>query len=532
MRSNLLKLAILTSCLSLLACGGGGDNQDAGTDAGDFLCSATSPCPEGKRCNSDQQCVQTEALIITTESLPDGRVDFSYDIRLQAEGGLPPYHWTIIEADPALTWMALGDSGRITGSPSEVAIDANVTVQVRDEALDGEEQAQATFPLSIILCQDGDRELCYVPEADICNQGVRVCTDGVMGDCTSNGQPSSDSLRCGADCSACDSAVADSCTEGLCTCGGQSLCDDGLRCCDGACIDIMQDVANCGSCFLDCHQAVAHVADDVIINCESGQCVFEGDCEHGFLNCDEVLPNGCETLVTLFNCGTCGIDCNDLVGHVSPNQRTCLDTETEEFVCGYDGSCSNEFADCDADGANGCEIYLNNPTDCGACDNNCLDGSLGQLCTSPNPTNLFEHECGCRFDTATGLPDGCDAGQICCSRACQDCARHCFEGGADAVHCGICDAACDNGETCNNGGCTCGQGSCPSPSGATTCQAGQCICAESGAANAPCPIGYFCCDGSEGGTGGSAEENGEEPDTGCCRKRCGQNDWENFPCIR
>ena len=27
------------------------------------------------------------------------------------------------------------------------------------------------------------------------------------------------------------------------------------------------------------------------------------------------------------------------------------------------------------------------------------------------------------------------------------------------------------------------------------------------------------------------DENGEEPDTGCCRKRCGQNDWENFPCI-
>jgi hypothetical protein len=50
------------------------------------------------------------------------------------------------------------------------------------------------------------------------------------------------------------------------------------------------------------------------------------------------------------------------------------------------------------------------------------------------------------------------------------------------------------------------------------------VCAHAGAGDAACPVGQFCCDGNEGGSGGP----GGEADLGCCPKRCGQNDDQSL----
>ncbi|MBN2493113.1 MAG: hypothetical protein JXR96_00875 [Deltaproteobacteria bacterium] len=529
MRTTLVVISAIVLGLVLPACGGGSSEVDAGSDAGEMPCDLTdNPCPEGQRCTQQQTCVDADPLQIVTESLPSGRVNFGYDARVQAEGGLEPYRWEIAEAAAGLEFLSISSSGRLTGTPDQVVQDATIRIAVIDSGYGGGERSERQFTISVILCNDGDRELCYGPSEGVCYQGIRICEGGQMGACTIGSTPSTDPLQCGADCSPCDNAVADACTEGLCTCGTGPVCEGGLRCCEGECIDVSSDVENCGSCFHDCHLAIAH-AEQAVVSCEQGSCDYTGPCDHGWLDCDTRRNNGCERPVDVHNCGECALDCDQLVSHVSSSQRQCQDLG-DAFVCDYTGTCNQDFDDCDSNRSNGCETYLNETDHCGSCSNDCGDSQAGGLCLSPDPTNLYFHECGCRFDTASGEAVGCPAGDICCRREdCQDCTRWCTDPASDSINCGVCDAECGAGESCSLGACTCGQtGTCPASSGATSCQSGQCVCAESGAGDAPCQPGWFCCDGTQGGTGGSEQG---DPDIGCCRKLCGQNEWESFPCV-
>ncbi len=88
----------------------------------------------------------------------------------------------------------------------------------------------------------------------------------------------------------------------------------------------------------------------------------DAGCPVRFADCDGDPSNGCETNVreSPFHCGACRVGC------VRPNAvMTCA-----SGVC-VRSRCDPGYADCDADGANGCEVILTTEANCGACGRGC-----------------------------------------------------------------------------------------------------------------------------------------------------------------
>lgn len=72
-------------------------------------------------------------LVITSKSpLPDGTVGVAYSFDFAASGGTPPYKWAGTGLPAGLT---LSPSGFLTGTPTEVATGANISVTVTDSGV-------------------------------------------------------------------------------------------------------------------------------------------------------------------------------------------------------------------------------------------------------------------------------------------------------------------------------------------------------------------------------------------------------------
>ena len=88
------------------------------------ICSLDGMAWETRSCDPDHQCSSGKCLsdfpgdieVLTTE-LPDGDSDQPYEFQLEAEGGVAPYAWQVIEG--ALPdGLVLISEGLITGAPS------------------------------------------------------------------------------------------------------------------------------------------------------------------------------------------------------------------------------------------------------------------------------------------------------------------------------------------------------------------------------------------------------------------------------
>jgi hypothetical protein len=273
---------ILLGCF-LLGCGNGDNGgDDAGDDSGVFLCDLTDNlCPEGQRCNKDQECVAADPLQITTDSLPDGRINFGYSQQIEATGGLLPYSWAITQADAGLEFLTITSFGKLEGTTTQPVENASITITVTDDGYGGGESDSQTYTLSFVTCQQGDTELCYQPQGGVCYQGFRTCENGQMTDCQLGPNPSRDDQFCGPDCSACDGSVSDACVDGLCACGTGAICGGSDRCCAGACMDVTDNIQNCGGCGADCNVLVTH-ASGAVVSCSNGACDYTGDCDYGW----------------------------------------------------------------------------------------------------------------------------------------------------------------------------------------------------------------------------------------------------------
>lgn len=105
--------------------------------AGDGIFTGTwRPSREGERLTfsspAGTETIIVPPLAITTDSLPDSVVGTYYSQTITAEGGLPPYSWSLISGSlpPGLT---LGSStGEISGTSTTTGI-FNFTVQLEDE---------------------------------------------------------------------------------------------------------------------------------------------------------------------------------------------------------------------------------------------------------------------------------------------------------------------------------------------------------------------------------------------------------------
>ncbi len=255
---------------------------------------------------------------------------------------------------------------------------------------------------------------------------VTGCPAG-RGDC--DGDPSNacetdittDLGHCGGCGTACSTAHGTpSCTNGVCA----IACDAGFDNCDGSVengceSDLSTDAAHCGSCAAACDTT------NGTPTCTAGSCGIT--CAQGFGDCDGSAANGCETnlLTDTAHCGSCIAACSTANG-----TPTC-----GGGACGI--ACAADWADCDGDLANGCEVHLTN--DVGHC------GACGTACSTTN-----------------GTPS-CSAGvcAIACTDGFADCDGNASTGcevtlASDPLHCGACGTACN----ATNGTATCTSATC------------------------------------------------------------------------
>ena len=188
-----------------------------------------------------------------------------------------------------------------------------------------------------------------------CNPGFADCNMNAADGCEA--AIADDPMNCGGCMKACmtpPNSVA-ACANSTCAVGmckfGYADCDHNLA--NGCEVKVAADVANCGACAIKC-PAVANAT----IGCDGGVCGI-GMCNALYGDCDMNPANGCEKSLAMdpMNCGMCGKVCN-----FANATGACLKGQ-----CGIT-KCDQGFADCDKNGANGCESSLDtDPMNCGQC---------------------------------------------------------------------------------------------------------------------------------------------------------------------
>ncbi|TAN33818.1 hypothetical protein EPN28_01090 [Patescibacteria group bacterium] len=142
---------------------------------------------------------------------------------------------------------------------------------------------------------------------------------------------------------------------------GKCICTWYKSLCNGKCITTMWDSKNCGACGNQCPAGQM---------CEVGKC--SNTCNTAYWPGDLQIC-GSECMNTTWdpdNCGSCGRKCNGQNIVV----RKCT------FDC--TGDCENGFLDCDDNQfENGCEVdAMNDPNNCGDCGVKCPNACVNGVC--------------------------------------------------------------------------------------------------------------------------------------------------------
>jgi len=276
-----------------------------------------------------------------------------------------------------------------------------------------------------------------------CDAATNTCVAGCKSDdgCKSMGDAGTESGVAEATCDvaahACVQCLEDKhCPAGyLCAgkvcgrgCSTSKPCPTGESCCDGACVNTVANVDNCGSCGKKCTMTGGTA------KCVSGTCAvatcdgLKGDCDGSFANfCEADLSSRVET------CGTCSNKCP----FVANGTAKCTAGK-----CG--ATCETNFADCDGDPFNGCEAALKlDSKNCGACGAACTvsgtacSGGVCRIAVCP----AGKKDCDLNVDT------GCETDITTSTSHCGDCNNPCvFSNGAGTCSSGVCTVT-----SCNTG---------------------------------------------------------------------------------
>jgi hypothetical protein len=315
------------------------------------------------------------------------------------------------------------------------------------------------------ITRDGGPDLGDVRADAPTDADVLVCGDGTA---ACNGQ-CVDITADPANCGGCGVA----CTGELRCIGGACVCPGGQVLCGGRCVDTRSDPANCGGCGQAC---------SALQFCSSGRCTTtctapQTECMRACVNLDN----------DLLNCGACGNRCPD---------RANATTVCAGGRCGF--MCQAGFADCNRMPGDGCEVDLRSSVaNCGMCGRVCAvpngtpactggtctigacipgfadcDGMVENGCEADLTTVMNCGMCGRRCPLATQVHvtapscamgmcafGGCDAGWGDCNGVPDD---GCETSLTTTANCGTCGVACAAGQACTGGACAC-------PAGQTLC---------------------------------------------------------------
>ncbi|HEY3236315.1 MAG TPA: hypothetical protein VGJ84_16480, partial [Polyangiaceae bacterium] len=317
----------------------------------------------------------------------------------------------------------------------------------------------STFCTSQRVCQAGCNSDTDCGGVLTCEVSTHQCTG-----CTTD-----------ADCPAgtlCDTTAA-SCKPG---CTPEHACMPGLDCCNGQCLDLKDDEANCGACNDACS------TQNGTPFCTNGACTIT--CAQQFADCDaNARSNGCETKITdnPQACGDCVTVCSVLNG-----TGTCLGRQ-----CAIQ-SCTPPHQDCDAPTGYGTGCETNTNTDvahCGGCTNACTNANGTTTCNAGT----------CQPSCAVGFAD-CDNNP---NNGCET------DTSSSVTHCGGCAPPIGSGTTCSLQNAT------------PECRAGQCKIAT-------CDTGFANCDLNP--ANGCETPANTVDNCGDCGVKC-TNDHGNTSCV-
>jgi len=260
------------------------------------------------------------------------------------------------------------------------------------------------------------------------NANNTTTCEGTLADCDGDGvcetDLASDHVSCGACGRQCDpSNGSGSCIDGACViegcdgdyydldgdpangceyyCApenpGEDVCDGEDNNCDGTIdegFELVDDPDNCGACGTICDE----VDGSAGVDCVGGQCVIS-DCMESFSDCDGVFENGCEADLSnsLETCGACDNACD-----FGPNtEAACVEGQCENL------GCSEGFADCNLDPADGCEVDLSAGQSC-----ECTPGET-RPCYDGDPATLGVSGAPCAEGVQTCQPSGLGWSSLC-----------------------------------------------------------------------------------------------------------------------
>ncbi|MBI5533535.1 MAG: hypothetical protein HY898_12525 [Deltaproteobacteria bacterium] len=146
-----------------------------------------------------------------------------------------------------------------------------------------------------VECKPADPSTCVV--GMYCDAATLKCTPGCdsVDDCSTVSDAGT--VTCDPNTHKCVGCVSDDqcplglvCKSNSCEpgCTLQHACQSGFSCCASKCVDISQDLDNCGACAKPC------TYPNAVAQCTGGNCVIDS-CNPGFENCDKNIVNGCET---------------------------------------------------------------------------------------------------------------------------------------------------------------------------------------------------------------------------------------------
>lgn len=207
---------------------------------------------------------------------------------------------------------------------------------------------------------------------------------------------------------------------------GVPSCATGTADCDrsasnGCETTLATDADHCGACSTSCSSVGAATRA-----CQTGICKLTCDQQHR--DCDTDVSTGCEAVIAtdVANCGGCG--------------KVCKTDGTTAVAC-VDGvckpTCDANHADCDQNGANGCELEIDDDVaNCGACGHVCsTTGTSARVCSAGACKPTCAATLGdCSTPKSPATDDGCET-DLTAPTTCGACGHDCLGGACTGEKC-------------------------------------------------------------------------------------------------